>query len=537
MNLFFNSFIYDYDDDPFYITVNEPSKLDIDSWHILQAAQTILTWLKNGKAEEKGIDLNYFDGTFKECFVRSKQIDGAKSVQLIWYELRDNSDPNSTFKRLNDKKVSLNNAELIRAMFLSDSAVYEIDEKLINEYKPTVQNIVKEREVARKQSHIIEQWDLIEKQLHQPQFWSFVKDDADDKLYGSRIEYLFDLISKKSSGEKDELFTYLRLDDMVQKQEVKGLWALWLKVESYFATLLSWYYDRDFYHKIGFLITERGSKELINLLDMSAMQTKTKFRKSVDWLIKNHIMMDKDDDIFQYSYNNPTQYDSLKRILFYFNVESTRIAKNHHFFPFDQYKNESWTLEHIHAQNSERIDKSDKKKWEVWIAENKNALKQLICRFKAGDDFDPRQVISILEDHEKRMSSGAKYNFLDFTNCFDSVNAYFDKMARDEGGTPEIHNISNMALLGGSINSSISNTAFEIKRQRIIREDADGKYIPYCTKLVFLKYYNKGNENFSVQHSFFWSENDRSAYLANLQQVLKDILKAQDPNKLNENLA
>ena len=53
LGLFFNSFIYDYDDDPFYITVNEPSKLDIDSWHILQAAQTILTWLKNGKAEEK----------------------------------------------------------------------------------------------------------------------------------------------------------------------------------------------------------------------------------------------------------------------------------------------------------------------------------------------------------------------------------------------------------------------------------------------------------------------------------------------------
>lgn len=321
---------------------------------------------------------------------------------------------------------------------------------------------------------------------------------------------------------------------MIQKHEVEGLWTLWLKVESCFATLLSWYQDRDFYHKIGFLIAERGNTVLIDLLDKSAVQTKTMFKKTVDWTIKKHIMIKTDDDIFQYGYDDTGQYAALRRILFFFNVESTRRAVNQDVFPFTLYKKEKWTLEHIHAQNSERIDKSDKKKWIVWNEENHKALKQLKSRFKEGDEFDPRPVIAILEDHKSRMP-GNKYVFTDFTICFDSISAYFDKMAKCENGTPEIHNISNMALLSNSINSSVSNSAFEIKRQHIIRDDANGKYIPYCTKLAFLKYYNKEQENFSVQYSFYWSENDRKAYLKNLQMVLEDILKAEDPDKTIDN--
>lgn len=147
-----------------------------------------MNWFKEGEARGNG--LRYFKGSFYENFTHPKGLEDKKSVQIIWYELRDGSDPNETFKRLNDKKVSLNNAELIRAMFLSDSAVYEYEEGLISGYPEEVQNIVIEREQARKQAHIIEQWDIIEKQLRQPNFWAFVKKDASDKDYSSRIEYL-----------------------------------------------------------------------------------------------------------------------------------------------------------------------------------------------------------------------------------------------------------------------------------------------------------------------------------------------------------
>ena len=136
------------DNDKYNIVVDDESSLDIDSWHILQAAICIMDWLKIGENKDQGI--RFFKGSFYENFMHKKE-SGKKSVQVIWYELRDNSDPNATFKRLNDKKVALNNAELIRAMLLSDSAEYECDESIIDGYPEEVQGIVKEREQALRQ--------------------------------------------------------------------------------------------------------------------------------------------------------------------------------------------------------------------------------------------------------------------------------------------------------------------------------------------------------------------------------------------------
>ena len=73
-------------------------------------------------------------------------------------------------------------------------------------------------------------------------------------------------------------------------------------------------------------------------------------------------MINTTDDVFKYSYNEGNEKAALKRILFYYNVETTRRSVNMDFFPFHLYKKSQWTLEHIHAQNSDRIDHSDKKK-------------------------------------------------------------------------------------------------------------------------------------------------------------------------------
>ncbi|MDO4510322.1 MAG: DUF262 domain-containing protein [Bacteroidales bacterium] len=526
----FDNFIYDYRRAPYSVVVDERYK-DIDSWHIHQAANCVLKWLEKGEPQNKGLD--FFDGTFKEAFTRNKNEDGKKSVQVIWYELHDDSEPTETFKRLNDKKVSLNNAELIRAMFLSDSAEYEYEEYIVDSYPEDVQEIVKEREQARKQAHIIEQWDIIEKQLRQPAFWAFVKNDASDAGYSCRIEYLFDLVTQRDEKEKDELFTYLRFEEIVKnKSGVKGLWSLWLKVESYFSTLLTWYHNREYYHKIGYLITEKGNSVLVELLDKSTKQTKSRFAKNIDWMIKQHIMLRMDDDIYSYSYDDGSQAGALKRILFYFNVESTRIISTLDVFPFEHYKKQNWTLEHIHAQNSERIDRNAKDKWKEWIRENIKVLEHLSKRFPEGDRFSPSKLITTLNEKIEEVEKST-FVFDDFARCFDSVNAYYNVMAMADGGTSEVHNISNLALLSGTVNTSISNSVFEVKRQLIMENDARGEYIPYCTRLVFLKYYNKDTDDFSVQQSFYWSEKDRANYLENIKAVLKPVLEAQDPDKEN----
>ena len=499
---------------------------DIDSWHIHNAANKILDWFQNGSGYFKP-SIQEFKGGFYENFSNTKEKD--KSVQVIWYELCDKSDPYEMFKRLNDKSISLNNAELIRGMFLSDSAVYKGEELLLSQFDEDVRPIVEKRELARKQSHIIEEWDIIEKQLWDDKFWSFIKKEKSSDDYSCRIEYIFDLISKKTSNQKDSLYTYLEFDGMLKSGAVKDLWDLWLKVETYFSLLMAWYNDRYYYHKIGFLTTELGSSVLIEMLSESTNVSKKEFKKTIEGRINSAIHDKKKPGrkILDYTYKD--DYNMLKRVLFLYNVETT-YKQGLEFFPFERYKDYEWTLEHIHAQNSERIDHSIKDKWVEWFDENKKVLERLSSRLP--NDENLKLLISFFNNEYNRLINYKdKYTFNDVTKVFDLVLKYFNDLSAQEGTPTVMHGISNMALLSGSTNASIGNSVFEVKRQMIMDDDAKGNYIPLCTRKVFLKYYNKNDKNFTVQQNFYWSDKDRKHYLEDIKEVLKPYIDAENQNQ------
>ena len=499
---------------------------DIDSWHIHNAANKILDWFQNGSGYFKP-SIQEFKGGFYENFSNTKEKD--KSVQVIWYELCDKSDPYEMFKRLNDKSISLNNAELIRGMFLSDSAVYKGEELLLSQFDEDVRPIVEKRELARKQSHIIEEWDIIEKQLWDDKFWSFIKKEKNSDDYSCRIEYIFDLISKKTSNQKDSLYTYLEFDGMLKSGAVKDLWDLWLKVETYFSLLMAWYNDRYYYHKIGFLTTELGSSVLIEMLSESTNVSKKEFKKTIEGRINSAIHDKKKPGrkILDYTYKD--DYNMLKRVLFLYNVETT-YKQGLEFFPFERYKDYEWTLEHIHAQNSERIDHSIKDKWVEWFDENKKVLERLSSRLP--NDENLKLLISFFNNEYNRLINYKdKYTFNDVTKVFDLVLKYFNDLSAQEGTPTVMHGISNMALLSGSTNASIGNSVFEVKRQMIMDDDARGNYIPLCTRKVFLKYYNKNDKNFTVQQNFYWSDKDRKHYLEDIKEVLKPYIDAENQNQ------
>lgn len=527
----FDKLRIDEEDDRFIVKLdNENDKCnDIDSWHIHNAANKILDWFQNGSGYFQP-SIQEFKGGFYENFSNSKEKD--KSVQVIWYELCDKSDPYEMFKRLNDKSISLNNAELIRGMFLSDSAVYKGEELLLSQFDEDVRPIVEKRELARKQSHIIEEWDIIEKQLWDDKFWSFIKKDKNSDDYSCRIEYVFDLISKKTSNQKDSLYTYLEFDGMLKSGAVKDLWDLWLKVETYFSLLMAWYNDRYYYHKIGFLTTELGSSVLIEMLSESTNVSKIKFKETIEGRINSAIHDKKKPGrkILDYTYKD--DYNMLKRVLFLYNVETT-YKQGLEFFPFERYKDYEWTLEHIHAQNSERIDHSIKDKWVEWFDENKKVLERLHSRLP--NDEDLTLLISFFNNEYNRLINNKdRYTFNDVTKVFDLVLKYFNDLSAQEGTPTVMHGISNMALLSGSTNASIGNSVFEVKRQMIMDDDAKGKYIPLCTRKVFLKYYNKNDQNFTVQQNFYWSDKDRKHYLEDIKEVLKPYIDAENQQSESE---
>ena len=76
------------------------------------------------------------------------------------------------------------------------------------------------------------------------------------------------------------------------------------------------------------------------------------------------------------------------------------------------------------------------------------------------------------------------------------------------GNTEYLHSIANLALLNTADNAALNNSTFDVKRNVIVDMDKKGQYIPFCTKMVFLKYYTPSEHN----QLHFWGQADRVAF-------------------------
>ena len=177
-------------------------------------------------------------------------------------------------------------------------------------------------------------------------------------------------------------------------------------------------------------------------------------------------------------------------------------------FPFDKHKNKKggWSLEHIHAQQSEGLN--TKALWNEWLDLHVQSLKNI----------DGTQNAALIEEIESRN----KENITE-----ESFNAWFEKMIQAlnlEQNIDYIHMLSNMALLGTFDNSALNNSTFDVKRDKIIEMDKNGDYIPICTRRVFLKYYTPSDKN----QLHFWGKADRDAYVDAMNATLKPYLSIID---------
>ena len=172
-------------------------------------------------------------------------------------------------------------------------------------------------------------------------------------------------------------------------------------------------------------------------------------------------------------------------------------------FPFDSYnKNKKgWSLEHIHAQNTEGMGNS-KDLWIAWIDEHLKSFRQF-----SGDLY--KEVVATLEavDREELDRDG-----------FDKLFSDISLKIKDDYGV-DLHKIDNLALLDINANSSISNNFFDVKRSLIIDKDRSGEFIPVCTRNVFLKYYSS-----DPSQVHYWSQSDRIDYLDAIKSSLKDYI-------------
>ena len=445
---------------------------NIDYWFISNAYETIKKWFE--------VDMQI---RVLHIFEYLKE-----DVKIIWYEVGENEDAISLFTRLNIGKIPLTSAELVKAMFLSRNG-----------------NGIAERE---KQEEISLQWDDMEKELHDDPLWYFLTNGA-NASYQTRIDLILDLVSEKPADNREKYYTFFKIDEMAKTIPLDDLWR---KIQQTFLLLKDWFENHELYHKIGYLIASE-SLTLQKIFKISEGRTKREFRAALDSFIKASISIP--DNYGELSYEKQLDYKRISKLLLLFNVESVRLNGEHtQWFPFDKYKYDrkgkvAWSLEHIHAQQSEGLRTQEM--WKEWLR-----LHVPSVRTVSGNTELVEAMQAAIDDPKLER------------DAFDTLQKTVVELLSVQGNAEFLHSIGNLALLRADDNAALNNSTFDVKRNLIVSMDKEGQFIPFCTKMVFLKYYTPSEDN----QLHFWGQADRVAYVNAMNKVLAPYL--QEPISISE---
>jgi hypothetical protein len=490
-----NSFLENIDD--------SKSKDFIDYDFISNAYKVIYDWFNSF---EKGDPQTAKEKIRNTLTNKPEAHEAEGTVQVIWYELEDeNYKPIDIFLRINMGKISLTSAELIKALFLQK------------------RNFGKDDDVAKlRQMQIASEWDEMEYALQNDDFWWFLNMGKNETP--ARIEFLFSLIyelerqnkEKKSNNQNfdkrfgtDEykIFRYFNslFPDDVNYDEIKKEWD---KIKDYFYAFEEWFNKPVWYHYIGFLIYCGVS--VIDIYEkIYRDKKKVDFTKALKDKIKKETIIeygkDKDSNfIINLSYDAPK--DKIRQFFLLFNIEfivqqyndseeDVFILK----FPFKTFKSEDWDIEHINSFTTKLI--KDKKTAEEWLG---------FAEVDFGDKLEElKNKIKIFKD--------AKTDFSTFEPLREEI---IKKVGEDNINEEMKKSIGNLTLLDAGTNRGYGNAFFLTKRRKIIEKDKAGKFIPICTKHVFLKYFDEAGTSVHTK----WDEDDITKYQNHIGTVLNDYL-------------
>lgn len=456
---------------------------NIDFWFICNAYDTISDWFS--KKDKKSVLTNinkYFD----------------ENVKVIWYEVDEAQDTAALFTRLNIGKIPLTSAELVKAMFLCRQPDAGQTGNI---------HTMKEQLEREKQQEISLQWDNIERELHKDSLWYFLTNRAQD-AYQTRIDLILDMMAEKPAENKEKYYTFFAFDKMRAEKPLKTIWR---EIQNTFLLLKGWFENHELYHKIGYLIAS-DTVTLTDIFHLSQQKTKRRFAAELDGQIRQSVRLPDTANYGELSYEKRKDADSIGKLLLLFNVESVRQnGERTQWFPFDKFKFEkghkvAWSLEHIHAQNSEGMRTQES--WKEWLRLHRASVQSLGAGHTALTE---------------KMAAAEKKERLDRKE-FEALQQQVFALLSAGGSTEYLHSIANLALLNTGDNAALNNSTFDVKRNAIIQMDKNGQYIPFCTKMVFLKYYTPSADN----QLHFWGQEDRAAYI----EAINTVLSAYLPEKI-----
>ena len=476
--------------------VNNDDKSNIDFHYICKAYRCIDNWFTNKKhsgAKSKLIPI-LLDKTEK----------GNRNVRVIRYEVEEKTNPIDVFIRLNVGKIPLTDAELTKALLLQ-SDKYSSEELEFNKMK--LHNIAAE-------------WDIIETALQDTEFWYFLNNNTNTK--DTHIEFIFDLLANRINSEKKyfkdkpkKYATFLifseYLKDLINNgndgekiSRIKAVEKIWSEITEHFEYFKEWFQDRKLYHYIGLLIAIEGNNIIDSLIQKAKNLPKSKFKEDLEIEIAENVKAGNPLDklVYENEFGIKIDYWDIKKILLLHNVYTTlRSNKEKPRFPFELYKKQEWSLEHIYARNS--LPLIDTVKQKEWLIDHIKSL--------STSNYDG-SYDGIIKNMEEIRQQDEIDNDI-FNNIENEVYEAIEK--RFEFGNDEnVHLVKNLCLLDKATNSQLSNSVFDVKREKIKKRELEGYYIPVCTRNVFLKAYT----SYSATNAY-WKKEDRDDYFKDIENV------------------
>lgn len=449
-----------------------------------------------------------------------------EKVRVIWYQIPlSEEDAYKIFANLNSGKIPLRNSELVKALFLCE-----------------FQNGVKEQTLDYYQKvSMVEAWDSIERELSEPAFWSFLTTEEMSK-YPTRIDLILDIISNKSNEERNNYFTFAYYEKEFRSDHGQEKWQELLDA---YLKICDWYQDNEIFHHIGYLITVQ-EKSMLEIFQKCKNLPESKVKEQLVQWIKDSLQGIK--QVSKLRYGNKHDEPLIRKLLILINVEALLILKDNSMrYPFHLHeesrkKNGGWSLEHIHAQNSQDLPEKERHLWlKLHLAslarfeslcdktylrrrhdvESKENAEQKETKLVILDS-QYKDLKENIEGLRLRMDALQKSDKIEAKDLREIMKDFgeitrppFENLKNNQDEEFYRDEIRNMALLTCRHNSIINNSCYDVKRSIILNEMED-EFIPPFTQRVFAKTI----PNCDLEQLYFWSDDDRKAYLAQIEKTL-----------------
>lgn len=502
------------------LNFDNPNAADnIDSYYLSEAKRIIDDWF-NEQTKNKQ-NLNNFTG--------SLLYDQKRQVKIIWYAIEEDSEDLvsiNIFNRLNKGKISLTSSELIKALFIMDYDLRANGDKLPAE-------------------QLSMEWNEMERKFQDDNFWYFISDDY--RGTQTRIDVLFDFVTCRDE-EKDADYSYRefqKLYDFCRDQErnntneqfvsdwsddIKNMQDAWKQVRRTFDRLVAWYEDNLYYHYVGYLVaigftplqiynhleTEKRNRKLVEpQYEWTVEDTMLSLRKKMMERFKQENRFIKKDAIDEFEYKS----EYVPRVLLLFNVECCRRGQNVR-FAFDKYKKENWDVEHVDSQNDATLQEyEDRMRW------LKNVKFILNLEHTARSKKLAKECQELIDEFTER----TKVNVDKYRSFYQTINKFYSAESGENDSKVDLTTmkkdyLSNLTLLDSATNREYKDAPFAYKRYCIVKNDRLGdRFIPLCTRNLFLKYYTDSNNESSYLDTMRWNSSDREGYMKAMHEAVDPI--------------